>query len=84
MLTPKLLRGLLPPPSLNPDNRLLLESMAWLNTHHLIYLPIGIEPFQEGSQRSSRLKAVELMKDHIELIASLLTVDLDNITDLQE
>ncbi|KAL8730503.1 MAG: hypothetical protein Q9166_004031 [cf. Caloplaca sp. 2 TL-2023] len=33
----------------NPHNGVLAQVMVWFNSYYLIYLPIGIEPFQEAS-----------------------------------
>ena len=32
-----------------PGNSLMATGMQWLETHNLVYLPLGIEPFQEST-----------------------------------
>lgn len=71
-------------PADSVNDGLLVRSIAWLDTHYLIHLPVGIEPFKEGSRRLDRLKDITFIEDHVRQIASRLTKDIKLLRDLQD
>ena len=64
-------------------NGTLADGMAWLNSWHLVYLPVGIEPFQQSSAQIQETSSLEVMQEHFDLMRARLRVDIDNATYLQ-
>ncbi|KAL8806404.1 MAG: hypothetical protein Q9200_005046 [Gallowayella weberi] len=66
-----------------PLNGMLAQAMAWLNSYNLVYLPVGIEPFQQKSLRSTNEQAIRLMERHVELMIHRLDEDIRLVSLLQ-
>ncbi|KAL8832931.1 MAG: hypothetical protein Q9170_004659 [Blastenia crenularia] len=63
----------------NPPARFV----AWLNSHRLIYLPIGIEPFKETSAQKSNNEAMLLMETYMHSTVHHMSADVDRLLALQ-
>lgn len=55
----------------------LSKSMAWFNSHYLVVLPAGLEPFRQRVVRVPYAESVWGLQKHLALIADRLTVDID-------
>ncbi|KAL8782340.1 MAG: hypothetical protein Q9213_005461 [Squamulea squamosa] len=57
-------------------NTILPRLMTWLNSWYLVYLPVGIEPFQT-TDISTNVRSISLMKEHIRVMKARLRKDID-------
>ncbi|KAL8816091.1 MAG: hypothetical protein Q9223_004846 [Gallowayella weberi] len=64
-------------------NGMLAQAMAWLNSYNLVYLPVGIEPFQRNSLRRANVQAIRIMEGHVELMIHRLDEDIRLVNLLQ-
>ena len=55
----------------------LSKSMAWFNSHYLVVLPAGLEPFRQRVVRVPYAESVWSLQKHLAFIADRLTVDID-------
>ncbi|KAL8967916.1 MAG: hypothetical protein Q9197_005159 [Variospora fuerteventurae] len=75
--------GLMSPSKIN-HNGFLADTMAWLEFHYLVYLPVGIEPFQETSIQTYNNRHISLMERHVQDMSDRLAVDIDMVITLQK
>jgi len=61
----------------------LAKSIAWLDSYHLVFLPLGSELFYQGSMQDQQHQAVILMEDLVRSIVKRLQIDIDLILTLQ-
>ncbi|KAI4264160.1 MAG: hypothetical protein L6R42_000724 [Xanthoria sp. 1 TBL-2021] len=61
----------------------MARMMAWLNSYYLVYLPVGIEPFQQSSVQAN-IDSFWLIQEHLQGILDRLQRDIDLILVLQE
>ena len=69
--------------SLSPVDGLLASSMDWLGSHHLVYLPVGIEPFRERPNTPYE-EGIRRIRIFISEIRERLLTDKVAIVDLQD
>ncbi|KAL8798920.1 MAG: hypothetical protein Q9182_006292 [Xanthomendoza sp. 2 TL-2023] len=67
-----------------PLNGMLAQAMAWLNSYNLVYLPVGIEPFQQKCLRSANVQAITLLEGHVEMMIHRLDEDIRLVNLLQD
>ena len=68
---------------LEPTDGILKQSVVWLNSHNLVHLPHGIEPFQERSARDDNVRGLQIMREHVVKMASRVAVGRDLVLNLQ-
>ena len=62
----------------------LAQSMQFFNDHKMVYLPLGLQPFQQNVKQHSTLTALDLMKAHVGAIMQRLSDDIMMINVLQQ
>ncbi|KAL9028873.1 MAG: hypothetical protein Q9196_002812 [Gyalolechia fulgens] len=65
------------------ESGILANTMAWFNTYYLVWLPVGIGPFQEYSVPQYSSWAISMIEEHVSLMANRLTVDIDLVLALR-
>ncbi|KAL8730094.1 MAG: hypothetical protein Q9166_004293 [cf. Caloplaca sp. 2 TL-2023] len=63
-------------PSPKAHEGVLAWIMEWLNSYHLVYLPMGIEPFQV-TDISTNVRSVSIMEKHMRGMKKRLSDDID-------
>lgn len=61
----------------------LSKSMAWFNSHYLVYLPAGIVPFRQRIVQIPYVEGIFSLQRHIGYIANRLAVDIEMALTLQ-
>ena len=61
----------------------LSRSMAWFNSHYMVWLPAGLEPFRQRFVRIPYAEGVIGLQKHIATIGDRLVVDVDMALALQ-
>ncbi|MDI1485856.1 MAG: hypothetical protein OHK93_004045 [Ramalina farinacea] len=62
---------------------LLARLLAYVGSWNIIFLPSGIEPFQQGRSRISPPLVLDHLEKHSDMMIDRLTKDHDNIINLQ-
>ncbi len=57
--------------------------MAWFNSHYMIYLPAGLEPFRQRVLQIPYAESVYGLQKHVASMADRLTVNIDMALTLQ-
>ena len=65
------------------ENGPLARSMEFFNHYNMVYLPLGLEPFQQNGLQQATLAAVDLMKAHVGATMQRLSDDIMMINALQ-
>ena len=55
----------------------LSKSMAWFNSHYMVFLPAGLEPFRQRVVRIPYAESVYGLQRHVAAMADRLAIDID-------
>ena len=61
----------------------LSKSMAWFNSHYMVFLPAGLEPFRQRVVRIPYAESVYGLQKHIAAMRDRLTIGIDMALTLQ-
>ncbi|KAL8813239.1 MAG: hypothetical protein Q9200_000423 [Gallowayella weberi] len=75
--------GLLASPGEHSNGDFLTQLMAWLSSYRLVYLPVGIKPFQQNSIQIRESRAIDIMTAHLTRMEARLRVDIHHVLALQ-
>ncbi|KAL8703852.1 MAG: hypothetical protein Q9201_002967 [Fulgogasparrea decipioides] len=70
-------------PTTVPISGLLAQGIVWFGARHMLYLPAGIEPFQQASLQVYKVQAMMLLEEHVRMIGERLDEDIHRIVELQ-